>query len=67
MILILKNLKAQPRDVEYVHGEYVHGVVYFSLGYGVIGDFNVALKQWKRLTYPPMNEIGWTDSHYQID
>ncbi|KAH9753735.1 spermidine/putrescine-binding periplasmic protein [Citrus sinensis] len=27
----------------------------------------LALKQWKRLTYPPMNENGWTNSDYLID
>ena len=47
--------------------EYVPGVVYCSLGYGVICEFNVALKQWKRLTYPPMNENGLTNFDYLLD
>ena len=45
-------------DIEYVH---------CSLGYGATCDFKVALKQWKRLTYPAMNESGWTNSDYLID
>ena len=44
--------------------EYVQGVVHCSLGYGVTCDFKVALKQWKRLTYPPMNKNGLTNSNY---
>ncbi|KAH9753890.1 Receptor-like protein 13 [Citrus sinensis] len=44
--------------------EYVQGVVHCSLGYGVTFDFKVALKQRKRLTYPPMNKNGWTNSNY---
>ena len=34
-------------DIEYVR---------CSLGYGATCDFKVAMKQWKRLTCPPMNE-----------
>ncbi|KAH9687780.1 Receptor-like protein 13 [Citrus sinensis] len=44
--------------------EYVQGVVHCSLGYGVTFDFKFALKQRKRLTYPPMNKNGWTNSNY---
>jgi len=54
-------------DVYWSDIEYVQGVVHCSLGYGVTCDFKVALKQWKRLTYPPMNENGLTNSNYRID
>ena len=64
----MKNLKSQPtQEITLRVGMEMFTAVILNMSTALWVMVRLALKQWKRLTYPPMNENGWTNSDYLID